>query len=351
MAEIKIAFWNLQNLFDTTVSDIAADLEFTPEAGWDEVAFRNKLQNLAEVIRLMHRGQGADLLGLCEIENRSVAEQLIAAIGRDDYRLAHVESPDIRGLDTSLVYSAEAFELIGEPVGHLVHLRYPTRDIFEVTLRVRANGAELVVLVNHWPSRRQGTYVSEPFRIAVAHYCGRLVDQLLTLPRDQFLALPDAEESLSLLNDRWNRNVLLMGDFNDEPSDRSLVDYLQASRGEDKLEEKIKPRRGSHLPAPDQYLQSQAYLFNCMWPLLGEKDQGTLYFPDATNPMNLFDQFLVSRGLYYGEQGLQIDLNSVEIFKPEVMASGRKKRPQPFDKRKKSGYSDHFPIQAILRTR
>ena len=260
-----------------------------------------------------------------------------------------MESPDIRGIDTSLIYSANVLELAGQPVGHLVFLRYPTRDIFQVPLRVRATGAELMVLVNHWPSRRQGQYESEPFRLTVANHCGRLVDDVLKFPRAEFLLLPDTPESLTVLNQRWDRNVLLMGDFNDEPFSRSMLTYLQASSGTDKLEEPIRKAGGTNLPNTETYLRKQAYLFNCMWPVLGRADEGTYYYSDSTNTMNLLDQFIVSRGLYYGSSGLKFDQQSVDIFRPSLISTGGKGRPKAFAFNATgqvlvNGYSDHFPI-------
>jgi predicted extracellular nuclease len=352
MSEIKIAFWNLQNLFDTTISEIAADLGYTPERGWTEAVMEQKISNLAAVINQMHDGDKPDLLGVCEIENKNLAEKLIEAIDRDDYKVAHVESPDIRGIDTSLIYSSDVFELDAEPIGHLVHLRFKTRDIFEVPLRVKENNAKLTILVNHWPSRSRGKFESEPFRLTVANYCGRLGDQLLKLPKAEFLALPNTEASLELINERWNRNILLMGDFNDEPFDRSILAFLQASNGIDHLEEPIKKSSGRKIPSPSSYLRKQSYFFNCMWPKLGIPDEGTYYFSEATNSMNLLDQFMVSKGLYFGEQGLKFNHPSVEIFKPSIMATGSKKRPKKFEydkkKIKRNGYSDHFPITATI---
>ncbi len=351
MGDIKIAFWNLENLFDTTASEIAADFEFTPEHGWDQAAFEAKVKNLASIIRQMHGGQGPDLLGICEVENRAVAQRLIDETGRPDYRLAHVESPDLRGIDVSLIYSTNLFKPLkpGDAIGHLVYLRYPTRDIFEVHLHVIQNDAELIVLANHWPSRRQGQYESEPHRMTVAERCGRLVDGFLKVPRADFLGLPESAASLAKLNQRWNRNVLVMGDLNDEPYDRSVLNYLLGTKDLDHLEEEIKPAPGKQLPEPKNYLGRRAYLLNCMWPLLGVPDKGTLYFPPATNSMNLLDQFLVSRGLHDGKDELQMVPSSVKIFTPPEMTTP-KGRPQPFDRKTKKGYSDHFPITGIIRT-
>lgn len=349
MSDLKIAFWNLENLFDVTVSEIGADFEFTPEKGWDHVAFDAKVTNLATMINLMFDGKGPDLLGVCEIENKEVAERLIRATGRTDYRLAHADSPDIRGIDVSLIYSTKVFKPPTHVAGHLVHLRYPTRDIFEVHLRVKENDAELLVLVNHWPSRRQGQHETEPYRITVAEHCGRLVDGLLKLPRAEFMALPNTAASLAGLNDRWNRNVLVMGDLNDEPYDRSVLQYLRGTKDLDHLEEEIKPGPGRQIPEPKSYLARRAYLLNCDWPLLATPDQGTLYFPQATNSMNVLDQILVSRGLYYGQQKLRLALGSVEIFAPGELRTP-KGRPRPFDRKLKKGYSDHFPVTGIVRT-
>lgn len=356
MTDIKVAFWNLQNLFDITASPIAADMEFTPAHGWTQAALDAKLNNLAQIINLMHGGQGPDLLGICEIENEALVNRLIAATGRTDLKVAsYQDSPDIRGIDVSLIYSDRVFQQDQGAASHLVHLRYPTRDIFEVPLTVKANQAKLRVLVNHWPSRRQGRWETEPLRITVAEHCGRLIDQYLKLKRDDFLALPNTPASLTHLNTLWNRNVIVMGDFNDEPFDRSLLEYLQATKDLDLLEEAIKKGSGGNqIPTAKTYLGKKPYLFNCMWASLGQSDTGSFYFggdqdtPKPSHTMNLLDQFIISRGLYYGEQGLKLDLASVEIFTPPMMTtpSGR---PRPFDRHTKKGYSDHFPIQCVIQ--
>ena len=349
MSRLKVAFWNLQNLFDTEISDIGADLDFTPEKGWDEEAFNNKVANLALIIQQMFDGSGPDLLGICEIENRKVAEILLEKIGRDDYQLAHIDTPDIRGIDTSLIYSDRIFKLAEEPKAHLVNLRYPTRDIFQVKLQILEKDAELIVLVNHWPSRWRGLYETEPYRITLASYCGQIIDGILKFSRKDFQDMLDTEETLKLLNERWNRNILLMGDFNDEPFNRSILDELQASSGEDKLEEPLKASTDRKTPTLERYLEAQAYLFNGMWPFLGKPDVGTHYFSRAVNTMNMLDQFIMSRGLYYGEQGLKLDTKSIDIFTPDAMTSP-KGRPKAFDKKSKKGFSDHFPITVLIDT-
>ena len=91
-------------------------------------------------------------------------------------------------------------------------------------------------------------------------------------------------------------------------------------------------------------------MYNCMGKFLGEPDEGSYFFSGATNTMNMLDQFIISRGIYNGDQGLKMKLDEVDIFKPDVMGSGIKKRPIKFDKETKKGYSDHFPITAVLET-
>ena len=132
MEDIRVAFWNVQNLFDTAESDIAADFEFTEGEGWTPARLDEKLGALATVINAMFDGAGPELLGLCEVENREVLEMLVQRLG-GNLRIAHVDSPDIRGIDASLVYCGDRFEIAasGEPLNpeggavraHLVHLR------------------------------------------------------------------------------------------------------------------------------------------------------------------------------------------------------------------------------------
>ena len=111
---IRTAFWNVQNLFDTTASEIAADLEFTPDKGWTDAVLGRKLDALASVVNAMFGGQGPELLGLCEVENEAVVKRL-AKLLKPDLTIAHVESPDIRGIDTSLLYAADRSKLLREP--------------------------------------------------------------------------------------------------------------------------------------------------------------------------------------------------------------------------------------------
>lgn len=371
MADLNISFWNLQNLFDTTASDIAADLEFTPDEGWTEDILEKKFERLTEIIAGMFAGQGPDLLGVCEIETKALLEELTRrvneATGRDDLTFAHIDTPDIRGIDCSLIYSQDKFDLIRAPIGHLVHFRYPTRDIFEVPLRVRENGQELIVFVTHWPSRIADD--SEPFRIAVASQLGRLVDGYLKVPLSEIQSAPNLASLHVVMKARWSRNVLIMGDLNDDPLDTSVMDELLCSNSEDAIEEEIKvpnDDRDTHAPgtgkirrsAVARYLSKQASLYNLSWGPLGQAGEGTIHFANESGRnKQMFDQMIISRGLYFGMNGLQIAPESFRIIAPQTMwtqssatadLARHKVRPRKFNTSNGAGYSDHFPVGATM---
>jgi hypothetical protein len=399
MNQITVGFWNLQNLFDTTVTDIASDFDYTPQRGWTDEVLNKKLDNLAQKIKSMYEN-GPDILGLCEIENESLARRLIDKVGRDDYEIAsYKDSPDIRGIDTCLIFSRSIFECV-ETISRNIHFRYPTRDIFQARLRIKENQAEIDVMVNHWPSRRGKGEGCDPndtdySRCMVAENCGMIIDDILKIPRSELENLSDDllnnSDILSKLNQIWNRNILLMGDFNDEPFDRSLTRYLGATSNVQLLREwkeileleRRKDGRGNKTDK-EYYLEYLAPLFNCMWHLLPD---GCNYYWRSNN-LCMFDQFLISRGLYFGSQKLKMDIDSVKIFKtgltlgenlpedrfdplsPEKAHPVLKIAPTPFEYYKmfsdennklhridrsiprwreaNSGYSDHFPIQGII---
>lgn len=380
---INVAFWNLGNLFDTVDDPISNDLEYTPEKGWTPEVQTAKIGNLAQVIGLMFDGDGPDLFGVCEVENEPTLQQLIDAIPVPNNLkvLNFDDGDDVRGIDCAIAYNDQKLgpDIITlpeppSPKGHIVHNRYPTRDIFEAPFRVLENDAEIIVYVNHWPSRSRGRYLSEPLRIAAANHLGRLIDQRLKFTREHLLALPDTEASMNQVQTRWNQNIIAMGDFNDEPFDRSVLEELRASSGFDKLEEDVKKSDGNaHLPGVVAYAKLQATLFNCVWPVVSAPDRGTYFYGKGFPTMNMLDQFIVSRGLYYGHSGLKMKrrtklvpaeqdgmppveapLNTVwaDVFDADLMlTSEATRRPKPFTfeienggASHNNGYSDHFPI-------
>jgi endonuclease/exonuclease/phosphatase family metal-dependent hydrolase len=161
--------------------------------------------------------------------------------------------------------------------------------------------------------------------------------------------MSDSNATFKKLTGRWNRNILMMGDLNDEPADRSVLEELKAASGEDKLEEPMKTSSGRKTPTPKSYFKRNAYLYNYMWDLYARPDEGTYFYSGSTNTMNVLDHFIVSRGLFYGCSELLLDPQSVGVFKHGPMTS-KKGRPIAFDKKTKKGFSDHFPVVAVINT-
>lgn len=307
---ITFAWWNVENLFPPG--------EHPDWEGWDEALFEEKLAHLAQVIRAMGPdNQGPDLLGLCEVADEQVLQALVQRHLSDlGYRIVHHDSPDLRGIDVAFLYRDAVFRLHPEWTRvHTVVKRTPTRDIFEVYLTVRSNDAGLVVLGNHWPSRSAGVYESEPFRIMVAEQCSVIV------------------EELRLRND--GVQLLVLGDFNDEPFSRAVREYLLAIRDR----ERVLSRRAR-----------RPYLYNCMWRLLEAAEPGTFYYTGGETPWFMFDQVAVSPGLLRPEGGLQLVEGSVAVFRRSWMQR-RGGAPKPFRRlrgRLVRGFSDHFPVVGEL---
>ena len=146
MPSYYIAFWNVENLFDVDRSPerpewmqraLAREL-----AGWDAEVLALKIGQLAHIIRQMNGGAGPDVLGVCEIENERVLHQLIAALdlpGRD-YDVAHADTADERGIDVAFLFDRAIFEK-REQFSQVILKRNATRDLFQVTLGIRASGA------------------------------------------------------------------------------------------------------------------------------------------------------------------------------------------------------------------
>ncbi len=317
MQEIRVAWWNLENLFNeenypnrdaSLAKELAEELK-----GWTSQILGIKLRQLASIIDMMFDSQGPDLLGVCEAEDDHVLEKLIACTQKPNrhYSVLGHASPDVRGIDVSFIFDSTV--LTPSNSGYQVVIkRTATRDIFWATFRVNSSGREFVAMANHWPSRSAGQYESEPFRLLT----GETVSFVL---------------SQQLAGDE-NKPVLLMGDFNDEPFNRSIQEYLLGSRDR---------QRVMHAKNP--------MVYDLMWPLLHGENPGTFRYD---SDWFMFDQFLASRGLSGSSGPVGIDTGSVTIFRPPIM-QGSGKAPKPFGGIGKAvhqdGYSDHFPINVILK--
>jgi hypothetical protein len=314
MASYSVGFWNLENLFDIAQSPRRSDkLERTLRselAGWTQAVLDLKLSKLASVITRMNGGLGPDLLGVCEVENRFVLEGLRDVIngivpGRR-YDIVHADTRDGRGIDVAFLYDPNVFTPIAT-FFHFIVKRSATRDIVQVNFQT-SSGRLFVVVGNHWPSRSGGQYESEPFRLIAGETLGYFHERIREVHGP-------------------NTAVLAMGDFNDEPPDRSLAVHARSMRQRPKV----------------TLAQSAAFL-NLMWPIVGS-GIGTHYF---SNFANVLDQFLASRSLLTGAGGLEVQTDTVEVVRfADMMGTGAYPGPIRFGRggdMNADGFSDHFPI-------
>ncbi len=320
MSEYFIAWWNLENLFD--VWNSAARPPYLNDTlkselqGWNEQVLAKKTSQLSQVIRQMNDGKGPDLLGVCEVENKPVVERLVKALAplKRKYKVAHHDTSDKRGIDVAFIYDSQRFKA-EKQFYYCVLKRTATRDLFQVNFKLKSSGRDLILVGNHWPSRSGGRYESEPYRIIAAETLSYWLKRILEIKGEDVA-------------------VLVMGDFNDEPFDRSLTQYALCTSSAAKVRNAKTPQ-----------------LCNLMWPLMG-MGLGTLYFD---NFPNMLDQFAAAKGLLKRGAPLCIEPGSVKIEAFAEMAKGKYKVPRRFGRPSskstydREGFSDHFPIALTLR--
>lgn len=350
MPHVNLTWWNLQNFFDTDDDPISADFDYTPENGWTPERFQQKLASLAAALNATHAGEGPHLLAVAEIEKDALLAQLVNAMGRPNLRVAvdPAGTQDLRGIDVAVAYDQTLFEIVSQR-SHVVHFRYRTRDIFELVLRFKPTGELLTLLPSHWPSRSQGRYETEPLRIAVAENIAYLVDGHLKVTPAEYEALRAAGD-IAPVRARWEHKLLVVGDFNDEPFDRSVTEHLKASKDFD-LVTGVRNNLDRFARETADYRGQEAILFNATARLAGEPTAGSYYLAgneggNTTNPYQLLDQLVVSRGLAAGP-GLRLDRDSVGYFSDKLVATPTL-RPRAFDRKTGKGTSDHLPLTARL---
>ena len=262
----KVVFYNFENLFDTINDPGVLDDEFTPDAPkrWNTAKYTRKLSNLERVLfDIAATDQNFPVvIGVSEVENRSVMEDVIAQpkLAAGNYRIVHYDSPDARGIDVGFYYRPDVLKLEGSAAIPFVMPGMPdfkTRDF--VTMWGTIDGEPFFFLVSHWPSRLGGKSASEATRLAAAEQVRHIIDSVQT-------ANPATK-------------VVVMGDLNDDATDKSVIKGLRA-RG--RLEE-----------------VGKGDMFN---PFIGvfKAGYGTLAYRDE---WNLFDNIIVSENLATGSTG------------------------------------------------
>ena len=316
-AIITIAFYNLENLFDYEDDPITFDEDYLPDGKnlWNEKKFNKKLENLATVIfQIGHKltGNAPVILGVAEVENRFVLEKLTEQpqLKNANYGIAHFNSPDRRGIDVGLLYNRDQFQLentrkhrldLKDETGKPIY----TRDQLCVSGYL---GEELFYfIINHWPSRRGGEKRSEPKRIEAAKLTKKITDSIHTKTKDP--------------------NIVIMGDFNDDPNNKSFKKILSTK---------------SNILNNYNY----PYLYN-PFEKMHKLGIGSLAYRDK---WNLFDQIIVSNSLL---DSIGFKLYKTNIYKPKFLTNTKGKYKgyplRTFSGGKyNAGYSDHFPAYIYL---
>ena len=315
---VVIAFYNLENFFDTVDNPLINDDDFTPkgEKNYNSTIYWSKVQHLATVISQMGTDinpDGPAILGVAEIENDTVLNDLIKnpLISSRNYKYVHYDSRDIRGVDVALFYNPKYFSVV-DSRKLFVHLpegakeNIFTRDVLWV--KGKLDGETVHVFVNHWPSRLGGEERSAPGRAAAAQVDKDFID--------------------SLQKEDPSAKVIVMGDLNDDPVSPSITEVLRAKG---KINQ-VQP----------------GGLFN-PWVEMYKKGYGTLAYQDA---WGLFDQVMIGypwlskdqKGFFYYQQ---------HIFNKQFMIENvGKYRGYPMrtwdGNTYRGGYSDHFPTYIVV---
>ncbi len=300
-----VGFYNLENLFDTVDNPNINDEDFLPKGRykWTSERYHEKLNNMAKVISQM--AGGPDILGICEVENRKVLEDLVNtdALKPHRYQIIQFDSPDHRGIDVALLYKTGRylpFQTEQITFGDPKSPNFKTRDILKV--KGLYLGDTLNIFVNHWPSRRGG---KEDKRIIAGQLLRKAIDAT-------YAKNPTAK-------------IIVMGDFNDDPINKSVKTSLRANGKLSKLKE--------------------GDLFNTSYDTF-KKGYGTLYYRGA---WNLFDQIIISQSLLEkNSTRYHYITDSFRPFGPDWLRVRKEGEYKGAPLRTfvsgvyKGGYSDHF---------
>lgn len=313
-----VAFYNLENLFDTINDPDKNDEEFLPEGAnrWTSQKYAEKLSNMATVITQIgdeYIKGGPVCLGVSEVENIVALTDLAnePKMKASGYVPLLIEGPDRRGVDVGFLYRKDFFTLISATSIPLVladHPEFKTRD--QLLVKGILLGDTIHIMVNHWPSRYGGEKRSAPMRAAAAKLTRSTTD--------------------SIMNVNPNAKIIIMGDLNDNPTNASVFKILNAS--------------GDKKTAMDI-----TGLFNPMYNMFKVQGIGSNAYRDS---WSLFDQIIVSKGL------LGDDKSSLKMFKTLIFNRNFLKQVEgsfagyPYRTfvggQYQGGYSDHFPAYMFL---
>jgi hypothetical protein len=309
-----VAFYNLENLFDTKKDSIINDEEFTAEGAnaWDENKYKNKLSNMAYVLNQLGGKLlplGPAVIGVAEVENELVLKDLTTTneFAQKGYKYVHYDSPDFRGIDVALLYNPALFTVESSkaiPLKMNDNPSYKTRDQLLVTGTLA--GERIHIIVAHWPSRRGGK--QSDYRERAAALGKHIIDSLYAVDP--------------------STKVFYMGDLNDDPFDKSVAKVIGAKKNTDDV--------------------STNSMFNPFWNIL-DSGVGSLAYNGS---WNLFDQIMVSGNLI-GKDRATLKFWKAEVFNQNFLIN-QDGQFKGYPKRTFSkgiwlnGYSDHLPTIVYL---
>ena len=301
-----VAFYNVENLMDTIDNPRALDNDFLPHGKfkWNSTRYNKKISSIASVISTIGDADGPELIGLSEVENKSVLVDLINTkqLKKMAYSIVHFDSPDERGIDVALLYKAGKFKLISARVysAAFLTIKSHTRDVLLVKGIVSKD--TVVVLVNHWPSRRKGKEASEVKRIAVSIMVREIADSIFQRSLDA--------------------KLIIMGDFNDEPFDKSILIELNTK---------------------SEIILKKDELFNPYYTLSKQGEGSANY----SHKWFMFDQIMLSKG-FFSSNRIGLAYKEAKVYHPDWLHYQKNSKNGPYrtfmGDDYKGGYSDHFPV-------
>ena len=293
---LSIGFWNAENLFDLEDDPLKNDDEFSigGRKKVDQKIYDLKIQHSAEVLSDLN----VDILGLCEVENKKVLQDLNNSYTGRNYSIVHYDSPDERGIDNALLYDKNKFTMISsKPIRNTLKGGDKTRDILYVEGKYKNN--KLHIFVNHWPSNYGGREKAIPKRFETANLVMDVIKMIQN--KDKFA------------------DIILIGDFNEDPDEQNI----------------------NHL--------TKIGIESLMVSMLGQPKVGTYVYRGKDY---FYDQILINKGLK-DQKYLSVDLESLYILDiPKYRQQEGNYAHFPFrfwaGNRLLGGYSDHLAIKVEI---
>lgn len=316
LQRLRFMSYNVENLFDTINNVNYNDDDFTPEGKfkWDSQRYNNKIKHIAKVISRVGQWHWPAIIGLMEIENSSTIEDLIntTALKKAGYKYCLSHGEDTRGINVAFIYRPKFVDVM-ETKEYPIHFKENENKKSRNILHIKAlllNYIELNIFVCHLPSKREGSQVSEVYRCEVANIIRSKSDEIYK------------ENPLS--------NILIMGDFNENPDDIALKSSLKT------ISEK------------DVVKTDKLQLIN-LFEDYKNKDIGSYYYKGHWDQL---DQMILSSSFFDENSTIKYVSNSAKVYTDnQVMYENNrngKKMPSRTYKGNSytGGYSDHLPIYA-----